>query len=121
MLPTNTVPLSPRTIARAFGTSSAKTLIENPDGNLILSSGSAAAYALQTAATMSNVQPSSRRQSFGMLFLARFVGQRRQRAQISHQRVEVGGRQLARRIANDFFHRIVGGIAIRRCAGQQKF
>src|SRR5258708_6094756 len=40
MLPTKSVPWSPSAIARAFGTLSANTPIENPGGSFILSSGS---------------------------------------------------------------------------------
>src|SRR5215813_3429853 len=46
MLPTNSVPLSPSTIARALGTLSANTEIAKPGGSLIFSRGSFCANAL---------------------------------------------------------------------------
>src|SRR6476469_9714504 len=107
MLPTNSVPLSPSTIARAFGTLSAKTPISKPGGNFILWSGNAG------AATAAGVAPSSHNilQSSGAHgrriteYSARFFRQRGQRTQVRDHCGQVGRRELARRIADDFFHR----------------
>src|SRR6185369_8822897 len=123
MLPTNSVPLSPSTIARAFGTLSAKTPISKPGGNFILSSGKAgAAVAPGMAASSHNrLQRNGAQGSRITESSARFFRQRRQRTQVRDHGGKVGWREPARRVADDFFHRFIGGIAVGCRARQQKF
>src|SRR5471030_2430200 len=50
MVPTKSVPLSPRAMERAFGTLSAKTVISNPGGSLMRSKGFGWPWAIEAAA-----------------------------------------------------------------------
>src|SRR3954468_3420593 len=98
MLPTKSVPLAPTVIARAFGTLSANTLISNPGGNLILSSGSFCAAAPPVTRSSDNAQKLSHAREWRFIgnLSAGFFFERRQRTQIGYDRRHVVRGQLAR-------------------------
>src|SRR3989337_313344 len=52
---------------------------------------------------------------------ARFVGERRKRAQVGHHGRHVTGRQLTGGIAGHLVHRLVRRVTVRGSTGQQEF